>query len=143
MLELGVERPHILKRSKDGCFFGSNFPETETLMRLRAKFDPTKKDSSPNARKRGWQELISSHKEKLTWNAKSFENDEFDVCTRTTGANERTLCGRVEFSRAAFRNGTGLRSIRGEPSSPKSPTALWLQDVLLGPDRSRRIQLSL
>jgi hypothetical protein len=30
--------------------------------------------------------------------AKSFENDEFDAFARTTGANERTLCGRVEIS---------------------------------------------
>jgi hypothetical protein len=98
LLELGLKN-HSVRRSKDGCFVGSNFPETEVVMREETSFDPTKKDSSPNTRKARWQELIAAHQGKIDLElAKLFENDEFDAFTRRNGANERTLCGRVEIS---------------------------------------------
>jgi hypothetical protein len=98
LLELGLKN-HAVKRTKDGCFVGSNFPETEVLTREETKFNPDKKDSSPNTRKARWQELMAAHKGKIDLElAKSFENDEFDAFARTNGANERTLCGRVEIS---------------------------------------------
>ena len=98
LLELGLKN-HAVKRTKDGCYFGSNFPETELVTREETKFDPTKKDSSPNARKARWQEVIAAQKGKIDLElGKSFENDDFDAFARTTGANERTLCGRVEIS---------------------------------------------
>ncbi len=54
LLELGLKN-HFVKRTKDGCYFGSNFPVTEVLTREETKFDSAKKDSSPNARKcAGW-----------------------------------------------------------------------------------------
>ena len=72
---------------------------TEVVTREETKFDPAKKDSSPNARKARWQELIDQHKGKIDLElAKSFETDAFDVFSKTSGTNERTLCGRVEIS---------------------------------------------
>jgi Phospholipase B len=98
LLELGLKN-HTVKRSKDGCFVGSNIPETEAVTREETSFDPAKKDSSPNTRKARWRELIEAHKGKIELeSAKSFENDDFDAFARTNGANERTLCGRVEIS---------------------------------------------
>ena len=98
LLELGLKN-HSVKKSKDGCFFGSNFPETEVVTREETKFDPAKKDSSPNTRKSRWQELIAAHKGKIDLElAKSFENDQYDAFAHANGANERTLCGRVEIS---------------------------------------------
>ncbi len=98
LFELGLKN-HAVKRSKDGCFIGSNFPETEVLTREETKFDPDKKDSSPNTRRARWQELIAAHKGKIDLElGKAFENDDFDSFTRTKGANERTLSGRVETS---------------------------------------------
>jgi hypothetical protein len=83
----------------DGCFVGANFPETEAVTRDETRFDANKKASSPNTRKARWHEMIASHKGKIDLElAKSFENDEFDAFARTHGANERTLCGRVEIS---------------------------------------------
>ncbi len=38
LFELGLKN-HIVKRSKDGCFVGSNFPETEVLTREETRFD--------------------------------------------------------------------------------------------------------
>jgi Phospholipase B len=98
LFELGL-KSHSVNKSKDACFVGSNFPESEVLAREETKFDRTKKDSSPNARKARWRELIEAQKGKIDLElAKSFENDEFDAFARTNGANERTLCGRVEIS---------------------------------------------
>jgi hypothetical protein len=98
LLELGLKN-HALKKTKDGCFFGANFPETDILTREETKFDHSKKDSSPNTRKARWLELIDAHKGKIDLKlAKSFETDAFDAFAKTTGTNERTLCGRVEIS---------------------------------------------
>jgi hypothetical protein len=98
LFELGLKN-HTVKKSKDGCFFGSNFPETEAVTREETRFDPSKKDSSPNSRKARWQELLAAHKGMIDIElGKSFENDEFDAFSRSSGANERTLCGRVEIS---------------------------------------------
>ncbi len=98
LFELGLKN-HSVNKSKDGCFVGSNFPESDVLAREETKFDPAKKDSSPNTRKSRWRELIEAQKGKIDVElAKSFENDEFDAFARTNGANERTLCGRVEIS---------------------------------------------
>ena len=50
LLELGLKN-HELKRTADGCFFGANFPVTEKVSKEETKFDHTKKESSPNARR--------------------------------------------------------------------------------------------
>jgi hypothetical protein len=98
LFELGLKY-HSVRRTRDGCFFGANFPDTEKLTREETKFDTTKKDSSPNARKARWEGLIAEHKGKIGLDlAKAFETDDFDVITRQHGTNERTLCGRVEIS---------------------------------------------
>ena len=64
LLELGLKN-HVVKRTKDGCYFGANFPMTEVVTREETKFDPTKKDSSPNTRKARWHELIDASKGKI------------------------------------------------------------------------------
>jgi Phospholipase B len=98
LFELGLKN-HSVRRTRDGCFFGANFPDTEKLTREETKFDTTKKDSSPNARKARWEGLIAEHKGKIGLDlAKAFETDDFDVITQQRGTNERTLCGRVEIS---------------------------------------------
>jgi hypothetical protein len=98
LFELGLKN-HSVRRTRDGCFFGANFPDTEKLTREETKFDTTKKDSSPNARKARWEGLIAEHKGKIGLDlAKAFETDDFDVIAQQHGTNERTLCGRVEIS---------------------------------------------
>jgi hypothetical protein len=98
VLALGLKN-HLLRRTKDGCYFGANFPYSPEVMREETKFDPAKKDSSPNARKTRWVQLISEHKGKIDVElAKQFETDDLDVISRVCDANERTLCGRVEVS---------------------------------------------
>ncbi len=98
LLELGLKY-HEVRRTKDGCFFGANYPVTDTLTRTETRFDPSKSDSSPNARKARWQQLVAEHKGKIDLElGKAFETDDFDVIAGKNEADERTLCGRVEIS---------------------------------------------
>ncbi len=97
-LELGLKE-HTLKRTKDGCFVGSNFPEGEALIKLETKFDPNNEKSSPNARRKRWGQLIEANKGKIDVEvAKAMETDVFDAFEGKAGANERTLTGMVEDS---------------------------------------------
>ena len=96
--ELGLKE-HTLKRTKDGGFVGSNFPEGEALIRLETKFDPNNPGSSPNARRKRWGQLVDQHKGKIDAElGKALETDVFDAFEGKPGANERTLTGRVETS---------------------------------------------
>ncbi len=97
-LELGLKE-HTLRRTKDGGFVGSNFPEGEALIKNETKFDPKKLDSSPNARRKRWGQLIDQHKGSIDVElAKTLETDVFDAFANKPGANERTLTGVVETS---------------------------------------------
>jgi Phospholipase B len=97
-LELGLKE-HTLKRTRDGCFVGSNFPEGEALIKRETMFDPSNKASSPNARRKRWEQLIAENKGKIDSEVgKRFETDVFDAYQGQIGANERTLTGRVETS---------------------------------------------
>jgi hypothetical protein len=98
LFELGLKN-HSLQRTKSGCFFGANFPDTDKLTREETKFDVKKKDSSPNARKARWEQLTSKKNGAIDLElAKAFETDGLDVIADKNGPNERTLCGRVEVS---------------------------------------------
>lgn len=96
--ELGLKY-HSVSRTKDGCFYGANFPIDPNLIRDETKFDPAKKDSSPNARKLRWEQLMAEHKGKIDVElGRRFETDDFDVIDGKNGTNDRTLCGRVEIT---------------------------------------------
>jgi hypothetical protein len=96
--ELGLKY-HSVARTRDGCFYGANFPIDPNLIRDETKFDPSKADSSPNARKLRWEQLMAEHRGKIDIElAKRFENDDFDVIDKRHGTNDRTLCGRVEIT---------------------------------------------
>ena len=98
LFELGLKN-HSVRRTKDGCFFGANFPDSHKLTREETKFDEGNKTSSPNARKARWERLIENHKGRIDLElSKRFETDDFDVISVKNEASERTLCGRVETS---------------------------------------------
>jgi hypothetical protein len=98
LFELGLKN-HSVRRTKDGCFFGANFPDSPRLTQEETKFDVAKKDSSANARKARWEHLVAENKGKIDLAlGKRFETDDFDVILLKNEANERTLCGRVEVS---------------------------------------------
>jgi hypothetical protein len=97
-LELGLKE-HSLERTKDGYFVGANFPVGEALIKAETSFDPKKKDSSPNARRARWEQLMAQHRGRIDAElAKSLESDKYDVILGKDGPSERSLCGAVDTS---------------------------------------------
>jgi hypothetical protein len=98
LFELGLKN-HNVRRTRDGCYFGSNFPDSPRVLREETRFDEHNKNSSPNARKVRWEQLIGEHKGKIDLElGQRFETDQFDVILNRREADERTLCGFVELS---------------------------------------------
>jgi hypothetical protein len=96
--ELGLKE-HSVERTKDGYFVGANFPVGEKLIKAETTFDAKKKDSSPNARRARWEQLMTQSKGRIDVElAKQFEGDKLDVIDRRDGPNERSLCGAVDMS---------------------------------------------
>jgi hypothetical protein len=98
LFELGLKN-HTVQRTKDGCYVSSNFPIDPKLIQEETKFDVNKKDSSPNARKTRWEQLMAKYKGSIDVElGKAFETDDFDVIAQKNEANDRTLCGRIEIT---------------------------------------------
>lgn len=98
-LELGLKNV-TLKRTKDGYFRGSNFPENEKLLAEETDWkDADNPGASPNARRTRWDQLMAAHKGKIDVAAgKKFMADDYDVIEKKRNASERTLCGRIDLS---------------------------------------------
>ncbi|HMD50564.1 MAG TPA: C45 family peptidase [Bryobacteraceae bacterium] len=98
-LELGLK--HVtLKRSQDGYFIGSNFPENPELIRDEAPQFPEKDMSiSANARRVRWEQLMAENKGKIDVKlAQQFMGDHYDTFAKETTPSERTLCGHIDLS---------------------------------------------
>jgi hypothetical protein len=96
--ELGLKN-WTVDKTKNGYFVGANFPVKPKLIKEETNFDVNKKDSSPNARRTRWEQLMAQHKGEIDIElAKGFEGDKVDVIAKADGPNERTLCGAVEDS---------------------------------------------
>jgi hypothetical protein len=96
--ELGLKH-YGLWRTKDGYFVGSNFPLDPKVLAEETKFDPSNKESSPNARRTRWEQLMKENKGKIDVKlAEKFLSDHYDAVQRKEEANEHTLCGHVETS---------------------------------------------
>lgn len=98
-LELGLK--HVtLKRTKDGVFVGSNFPEDPALIRDEAPDYPVNDMSiSANARHKRWNQLMVQNKGKIDVKmAEKFLADHFDTYAGKRAPSERTLCGHIDLS---------------------------------------------
>jgi hypothetical protein len=98
-LELGLQ--HVtLKRTADGYFVGSNFPENPDLIRDEAIEFPVKDMSiSANARRMRWERLMAENKGKIdVAAAHRFLADHYDTFAQETMPSERTLCGHIDLS---------------------------------------------
>jgi hypothetical protein len=95
-LELGLKYSP-LERTKDGYFVGSNFPINPKVIKEETTFDPNAKNTSPNARRVRWEELMKENKGKIDIElAKKFEADHVDTYRKKVEGNANTLCGHVE-----------------------------------------------
>jgi hypothetical protein len=97
--ELGL-KAYKLWRTKDGVFAGSNWARDPKVLKLDApEFDPNDKQSSPNARRARWEQLLNENKGKIDATlAEQWLGDHFDSYDKKEGADERTLCGHVDVS---------------------------------------------
>ena len=119
VFELGLKN-HAVRRTRDGCFFGANFPDTEKLTREETRFDVSKKDSSPNARRTRWELLMTEHKGKIDLElGKAFETDDFDAIRANTSRASGRCADASRPHLAACPSGTGDHTIPVERSRPK------------------------
>lgn len=98
-LELGL-KAYKLWRTKDGVFAGSNFARDPRVMKEDTpEFDAKDPQTSPNARRARWEQLLNENKGKIDVElAKSMISDHYDSYQKKEEANERTLCGHVDTS---------------------------------------------
>jgi hypothetical protein len=96
--ELGL-KAHKLWRTKDGYFVGSNFARDPAVIAKDTTFDPNNPETSPNARRARWEQLMEESKGKIDVAlAQKFLSDHHDSYEKKEDANERTLCGHSEES---------------------------------------------
>ncbi len=95
-VELGLKH-YTVDRTTDGYFVGSNFPVDSNLIKDETTFDVNDAASSPNARRKRWQELIRNNKGKIDVTlARSFMSDHEDAVEGKVDPDLHTLCGHAE-----------------------------------------------
>ncbi len=96
--ELGL-KAHQVWRTKDGYFVGSNFALDPKVIAEDTTFDPHNSETSPNARRARWEQLMKEWKGKIDVRlAQKFLSDHYDTYQKKEEADERTLCGHSEVS---------------------------------------------
>ena len=98
-LELGL-KAYKLWRTKDGVFAGSNWArDPKVLKEDTPEFDPNDMETSPNARRARWEQLLNENKGKIDVElAQQMLGDHVDTFEKKVRANERTLCGHMDTS---------------------------------------------
>jgi len=95
-LDLGLKHQRLW-RTKDGVYVGANFGSDEKLLAEETTFDVNDKTSSPNARKRRWEQIMPASKGKINVElAKAFEGDHVDADTGKPAESGCVLCGHVD-----------------------------------------------
>lgn len=95
-LELGLKN-QVLERTKDGCFTGANYPINRVVINEETTFDTTLMNSSPNARKLRWEELMKDYRGKIDVDAAmNFMGDHYDTWRKTEKGSSLTLCGHLD-----------------------------------------------
>jgi hypothetical protein len=95
-LELGL-KDYRVWRSKDSIYVGSNFPLDEKLIKEETTFDPTDSTTSPNSRRRRWEDLTSQYKGKIDIETgKTIEGDSYNQFTKAREASRCVIAGRVD-----------------------------------------------
>src|ERR1700730_14686043 len=95
-----ARKAYKLWRSKDGVFAGSNWArDPKVLKEDTPEFDPNNKETSPNARRVRWEQLLDEHRGKIDVAlAQQMLGDHLDTFENKQDANERVLCGHVDAS---------------------------------------------
>jgi len=95
-LELGLKNYKVW-RTHDGIYFGSNFPSDEKIIAEETTFNPKDSASSPNARKKRWENITKQYKGKIDENTgKIMEGDSYNELTHSKDNNSCVIAGRVD-----------------------------------------------
>lgn len=94
-LELGLKNV-IYNHTKDGAYYGSNFPEDPKLMSEEAPgYNPSPVGNVCELRRRRWADLMAKNKGKIDVEmAKQFESDTFNTETGENDGQGSALCGK-------------------------------------------------
>jgi hypothetical protein len=96
--ELGL-KAHKVWRTRDGYFAGSNFARDPAVIKQDTTFDPYNPETSPNARRLRWEQLMKENKGKIDVSlAEQFLSDHYDAYQKKVDPDERTLCGHADTS---------------------------------------------
>ncbi len=97
--ELGL-KAHRVWRTKDGVFSGSNWARDPQVLKLDApEFEPDNAETSPNARRKRWAQVLDQHKGRIDVPlAEQMLADHYDTYQKKEAADERSLCGHVDTS---------------------------------------------
>src|SRR5208337_264403 len=96
--ELGL-KAHQVWRTKDGYFVGSNFARDPEVLAKDTTFDVSNLETSPNARRVRWEELMKESKGRIDVKmAETFMADHYDSYQKKPDPDERTLCGHGDLS---------------------------------------------
>ncbi len=97
-LELGLKL-HKVWRTKDGYLAGANYPVDPEFTKAETDFDSSNNASSPNARRKRWDELLEANKGKIDVAvAQTLLADHWDSFAGKEDKNERALCGHIQSS---------------------------------------------
>jgi hypothetical protein len=95
-LELGLKN-QIVEKKSDGYFVGANFPSDKKLIKEETSYDPAIMNTSPNARKARWEEIMKDSKGKIDVEAAmKFMGDHHDTWKKKEQASGLTLCGHID-----------------------------------------------
>ena len=95
-LELGLKN-FTVWRSKDTAMIGSNFPSDEKLIQQETTFKIDDITTSPNARKKRMEQLVTDLRGKLDdQSGKTLEADHLDVLENKTLNNRCVVCGHID-----------------------------------------------
>jgi hypothetical protein len=98
LFELGLKN-HMVRRTTDGYFIGSNFPVDPKLAKEETDFNAKDPKKSANARRVRWEQLMAQYKGRIDVDSgKLFEADGLDIMDKKAGPDERSLCGCIELS---------------------------------------------
>jgi hypothetical protein len=96
--ELGLEA-HQVWCSKDGFFVGSNFARDPQVLAQGTTFDISNLESSPNARRLRWEQLMEESKGKIDVKiAESFMADHYDSYQKKVDPGDHSLCAHGDLS---------------------------------------------
>ncbi|MBC7528490.1 MAG: peptidase C45 [Chthonomonadaceae bacterium] len=123
-LELGLKNV-IFSRSKDGFFYGANFPEDPTLTREEC-YPGAEDNLSCRGRRPRWKKLLDANKGKLDVEvAKTMLADTYDETTKKQGASIATLCGRADLDSRTGYSLSGAVNTKIVTSALAKEMKLW------------------